>query len=416
VAEATGRTVCAEPTCRTVIPDRVGGKTFFIHCDEHRYTHTPVAVGGKRGAWKRVACTACGTVVEKYATALRGTDRPFCSSVCRNKLGAKPRGIQPRQCDWCKETYRPKSKTKASRFCCRECMDEWKATQPRTRNRPEKNSAADLAEVRICPEPGCEALLPPRNPTNGYRVKWCPQHRNRGRGGAPRNPNKMITLTCFACGQEFERYKSAVRYNSTNRYFCSKECRNEIGVKPREVRYYTCDQCGRIFEGRRGGMNRFCDAACMNEWQRREQTERTCPMCEKVFKKPQGDPDIYCSRGCWTASRETPRGKRKQNPDGYILVYEPDHAEAHASGWVLEHRKVMSDLLGRALLPGEEVHHRFERYDNRPEALELWDKSHPAGQRVSERYRFYKEWCERVERERPLLEAAGVTFHDETED
>lgn len=54
--------------------------------------------------------------------------------------------------------------------------------------------------------------------------------------------------------------------------------------------------------------------------------------------------------------------------------------------WMLEHRYIMEQILGRPLLPTESIHHANGcRQDNRPENLELWDRSQPAGQRVSDK-------------------------------
>lgn len=58
----------------------------------------------------------------------------------------------------------------------------------------------------------------------------------------------------------------------------------------------------------------------------------------------------------------------------------------------LEHRIVMEQHLGRELEPHENVHHiNGVRHDNRPENLEIWSRSQPPGQRVSDKVAWAKE-------------------------
>lgn len=66
------------------------------------------------------------------------------------------------------------------------------------------------------------------------------------------------------------------------------------------------------------------------------------------------------------------KGGRIVDKNGYILVYDPGNPMCRGR-YVLEHRKVMADHLGRLLTPKEVVHHKNrDKTDNRLENLELF--------------------------------------------
>lgn len=61
----------------------------------------------------------------------------------------------------------------------------------------------------------------------------------------------------------------------------------------------------------------------------------------------------------------------------------------NGSGKRLEHRVVMEHVIGRPLLPHENVHHiNGVRNDNRPENLEIWSTMQPTGQRIDDKVAF----------------------------
>lgn len=67
------------------------------------------------------------------------------------------------------------------------------------------------------------------------------------------------------------------------------------------------------------------------------------------------------------------KGGRHIDKNGYVLVCLPEHHLADSNGYVREHRLIAEQKLGRALLPGEVVHHLDgDKTNNHPDNLEVF--------------------------------------------
>jgi hypothetical protein len=102
---------------------------------------------------------------------------------------------------------------------------------------------------------------------------------------------------------------------------------------------------------------------------------------------------IVCACGCkLTLYKYDDRGRERRfihghnkgdwkggsyiSPQGYRLIYKPDHPYASNGAYVREHRLVMEQHLGRYLLPNEVVHHiNGDKLDNRIENLQLFSSN-----------------------------------------
>ena len=156
---------------------------------------------------------------------------------------------------------------------------------------------------------------------------------------------------------------------------------------------YTCRQCGRAFKGKPSAKRIYCSKACHDAAQTKGETARCFRCGAEIRLHPSNKAKRhFCSQECrlaWLseyiknevnvaghtaghrASHLSELNKRR-NP---LLALEPDAAN-RGSYEGKKHRKTMERILGRKLLPNEDVHHINGRHDdNRPENLVVMDHS-----------------------------------------
>jgi hypothetical protein len=204
----------------------------------------------------------------------------------------------------------------------------------------------------------CAAYL--RHARGALSARW---DRNRFRG-------LRESRTCARCGASTrERYVTEANYDQP--WYCSRACGRPTSetahVRTGDER--PCATCGTLVYStpgrRRQRVTIYCSKACTVVAKRAPRIERACATCgRQMALLPAHRDKKYCSRTCSTQARFKNTLPRLHNGKparydglGYVLVWQPDHPNAKPSGWVLEHRLVMSNAKGRALESYEEVDH-----------------------------------------------------------
>lgn len=122
----------------------------------------------------------------------------------------------------------------------------------------------------------------------------------------------MITAICKNCSKEF------LKYPSSSKMFCSKQCDIEYRSKKVEKVKFTCEECGKEFTRTRREINsaknqnqqiRFCSLKCKSDHWGKNRVEVTCPVCGKKFlqQKNKANLKYCCSPEC---SAKNPNNRR----------------------------------------------------------------------------------------------------------
>jgi hypothetical protein len=209
---------------------------------------------------------------------------------------------------------------------------------------------------KLCPV--CETQFTPRTGRQVYCSPEC-QH---GRS------------TCHGCGKRF------VKTKNTTGLYCSPECWYKAPGK-KEIVPRPCEECQNEFQPS-DSTKRFCSRTCAMESRRKKRKRQNCERCDKPLSGALKSTVRFCSHACAMArphhenwGRVLPNGSKRRTHFGYVQIKVDGK-------WMLEHRHVMQEKLGRILLRTEHVHHvDGNKANNAPENLEMWKKRHPHGVR-----------------------------------
>lgn len=190
---------------------------------------------------------------------------------------------------------------------------------------------------------------------------------------------KSTILRCAVCAKDFHKRQA-------DQVCCSHACGHIYKRKPKVV--VVCAACGSQFE-RATSQQTYCSVPCAASRKRKDRTV-ICGSCGVVFERPHGKSRAFCSCRCAMKSRAAATGQA--HPEGTTYRDGTGYVRQKVAGkWVMQHRLVVEQALGRPLQKSERVHHKnCVRDDNRPENLELWmvkGKKDPAGVRVADAVR-----------------------------
>jgi hypothetical protein len=155
-------------------------------------------------------------------------------------------------------------------------------------------------------------------------------------------------------------------------------------------RLFDCNTCGKEFVSYGDAPRYFCSISCR---QQKTRLAANCSHCGKELLKfktllEREQKNFFCNADCWNDYRRLQPAKVHKSSHGYAIKNIGGKQQK-------EHRRVMSQHLGRDLLPHETVHHKNGvRDDNRIENLELWSKSQPYGQRLDDKIAWAIEFLE----------------------
>ena len=304
-------------------------------------------------------CDHCGRLFD-VAGRREFENQRFCSRSCMDASGERrdPQEAVYKTCENCKKGFFVKaSRATHQRFCSDLCA---------TKKREEAHA------TKVCVQCGGEFTITRRREADRRFCSKACTIAHEAVHGRPAAQVAAVEFACKQCGNPFS-YKPAYLTEYRKKFgkdplYCSIAC-SALGRKAdTDAKHVTaCKNCGTPFAKSRrsgGGVYReqaLCSRQCKNEW------------VSKRYREKHGMPQI------------TRRVRR-----GYVLLRIPA-SNGKPMYEVFEHRHVMEQFLGRALLPTETVHHKraWDKTTNTLDNLELRTGNHGPGGAVEDLI----PWC-----------------------
>lgn len=191
--------------------------------------------------------------------------------------------------------------------------------------------------------------------------------------------------TCIICGQEWQ---PKTRYQATRNLTCSKACSNKKSSNTKKAKplpMAACQQCGNLFRPKSHiplNKAKFCSAAC--NARHRIQSEEYKAHLKKIAATGRAGwteetKEAYRLKNLGPLNKSWKGGVTKKRLHGNYqgVMYTRCPAEylpmARADGYIMTHRLVMAQKLGRCLTREEVVHHiDHNPANNKPDNLELY--------------------------------------------
>lgn len=228
-------------------------------------------------------------------------------------------------------------------------------------------------------------------------TKYTPRFCSKKCQGAAFKTKDTVEFICQHCQSHSILKRSQVFKKDKIQKYCSQKCAAQAGALAAR-RTVDCAFCQETFIDKRGtsANTKYCGNQCKFAHRYlQKRIVRECPTCKlpymiTKYKFENTKIGKYCCKTCAKGNPDSSEAlksfqKPSPSPSSYEYVFLDGKKQAI-------HRLTMEEFLGRALYPHENVHHiNGDRSDNRIENLELWSKSQPSGQRVSDKVKWARE-------------------------